>query len=77
MTMLRSCRMRHEDQGSRYALDGVEATHVSMGVARGFDENYGVDREFRESQLFQATPIRANPIPDHAAAHVLSPPKGA
>jgi len=41
----------------------------------GFDAEYGVERKFRETRLYQVAPISTNLILSHVAEHVLGLPR--
>jgi acyl-CoA dehydrogenase len=41
----------------------------------GFDAEYGVERKFRETRLYQVAPISTNLILSHLAEHVLGLPR--
>lgn len=57
---------------SCYAADDqCIQTHGSIDFA----EKYDVERQFRETRLYQAAPISINLIPSHFATHALGLPK--
>ena len=41
----------------------------------GFDAEYGIERKFRETRLYQVAPISTNLILSHVAEHVLGLPR--
>jgi acyl-CoA dehydrogenase len=41
----------------------------------GFDSEYGVERKFRETRLFQVAPISTNLILAYVGQHVLGLPR--
>jgi acyl-CoA dehydrogenase len=54
-----------------------EAANVAVQTfgGYGFDAEYGVERKFRETRLYQVAPISTNLILSHLAEHVLGLPR--
>ena len=59
------------------AKPGWEAANACMQVHGGFGfaNAYGVERQFRETRLYQVAPISTNLILSHVAEHVLGLPQ--
>jgi acyl-CoA dehydrogenase len=58
-------------EASWYAADQCLQTHGGFGFA----EEYGIERKFRETRVYQVAPISTNLILSHVATHVLGMPK--
>ena len=58
-------------EASWAAADTCIQTHGGLGVA----EEYHVERNFRETRLYQVAPISTNLILSHVGTHVLGMPK--
>jgi alkylation response protein AidB-like acyl-CoA dehydrogenase len=54
-----------------------EAANVAVQTfgGYGFDAEYGIERKFRETRLYQVAPISTNLILSHVAEHVLGLPR--
>jgi len=54
-----------------------EAANVAVQTfgGYGFDAEYGIERKFRETRLYQVAPISTNLILSHLAEHVLGLPR--
>lgn len=58
-------------EASWHAADTCLQTYGGFGFA----EEYGIERKFRETRLYQIAPISTNLILSHVATHVLGMPK--
>ena len=66
----------HEDlrRGVREAGEAANAALQTFG-GYGFVAEYGVERKFRETRLYQVAPISTNLILSYVAEHVLGLPR--
>jgi len=60
-----------EETASSQAAEACLQTHGGFGFAEEFD----VERKFRETRLYQVTPISTNLVLSYIAEHVLGLPR--
>lgn len=65
--------MGEEGIGFSCVRDGLNAERALIGF--GFTREYDVERKFRETRLYQVSPISAKLIYPHVAEHLLGLPR--